>query len=39
MRLQLKHQIEQIDDEQDNTGCAADFQDGTVCQLAAGVIE
>jgi hypothetical protein len=39
MRLQLKDEVEQVDDEQDDTGSTADLQDSAVSELSAGVVE
>ena len=35
VRLQLEQQVQDVDDQQDNAGTTADFQDLSVCKSSA----
>lgn len=39
MRFQLEKQVQNVHQEQDDTGSATDFQNSTVCFGAVGVVE
>lgn len=39
MRFQLEKQVQNVHQEQDDTGSATDFQHSTVCFGAVGVVE
>ena len=39
MRFQLEEQVQNVHQEQDDTGSATDFQHSTVCFGAVGVVE